>query len=294
MQRLFFAAVMLLCAGHSAAQQFATSLKSTEVIPGMLMLEGADGFAGGNMALLVGEQHVVLIDDGIEPIGPLLIEAAREYAGRDIDFVINTHVHGDHAGSNSTMADSGAVIVAHDNILKRLLADSSPAGGEGGLPVVTFSDAVTFHLNGLKAHVMHVATAHTDGDAVIHFPDANVIHTGDIFFNDLYPFIDMDNGGNVAGYAAAQQQLLAIADDDTIIIPGHGPLARKADLAAANAMLVDAEKRVKALLDKGMSAEEVLAAQPLALYDEQWSWGFIDTERMTNTLIRAHRESKSD
>ncbi|MDH3532315.1 MAG: MBL fold metallo-hydrolase, partial [Gammaproteobacteria bacterium] len=181
----------------------------------------------------------------------------------------------------------GSIVVAHDNIRKRLVEKPEDAGGPAGLPIVTFSDAVTFHLDGLETRLFHVAAAHTDGDGVIYFPDVNVIHTGDLHFNYLFPFIDLENGGSVDGYIAGQQRILAMANDDTTIIPGHGPLARKADLQAALDMLIDGKARVQKLVAAGMSQEEVRAANPLADYHEQWNWYFITTERMTDTLYRS-------
>ena len=139
------------------------------------------------MSLLVGDDYVAMIDDGIEPVAPLLLEHVTETAGRPINFMINTHIHGDHVGGNAHFAENGTVVFAHDNIRKRLLEDSKDAGGDGGLPVVTFAEGVTFHLNGLDAKVFHVPRAHTDGDAVIHFPDVNVIHAGDIMFHKRGP-----------------------------------------------------------------------------------------------------------
>jgi glyoxylase-like metal-dependent hydrolase (beta-lactamase superfamily II) len=286
MRKILLSMTLLVLMVPATAQNWATSLKSTDVVPGMFMLEGADGFGGGNMTMLVGEK-VFLIDDGIPPTGSLLMEFAEKEAGRSIDFVINTHVHGDHVGGNTALAEDGTLVIAHDNIRKRLLDDPAEAGGPSGLPTITFSDAMTFHINGHEAFVFHVATAHTDGDAVIHFRDVNVIHAGDIFFNYLFPFIDLDNGGSVAGFIAGQRHIIAMADDDTIIIPGHGPLAGKADLQIALDMLVDAEARVKKLVDAGMSLEEVLTENPLADYHEQWSWSFITTEVMTTTLYRS-------
>ena len=287
MQKTSLIIVILVWACASQAQEFATSVKSSEVVPGIYLIEGADGFAGGNITLLVGDDQVVLIDDGVEPIAPALIETVAEIAGRPVDFVINTHVHGDHVGSNAAYANAGAVVVAHDNIRKRLETDSSLAGGPDGLPHITFSDEVTFHAGGHTAKVFHIAAAHTDGDAAIQFPDVNVIHAADVHFNYLFPYIDLDNGGSVAGYVAGQRRIIALADDKTIIIPGHGPLASKADLQVAVDMLIDAEVRVKKLVDQGKTQDEVVAANPLALYHEEWNWGFITTERMTTTLYQS-------
>jgi cyclase len=279
--------VLIFWASASQAQEFATSVKSSEVVPGIYLIEGADGFAGGNITLLVGDDQVVLIDDGVEPIAATLIDSVAEVAGRTVDFVINTHVHGDHVGSNAAYAEAGAVVVAHDNIRIRLETDPTEAGGPGGLPQITFSDAVTFHAGGHTAKIFHIAAAHTDGDAAIQFPEVNVIHAADVHFNYLFPYIDLDSGGTVDGYIAGQRRLIALADDDTIIIPGHGPLASKADLQIAVDMLIDAEKRVKKLVDQGMTQEEVVAANPLEMYHDEWNWGFITTERMTTTLYRS-------
>ena len=276
-----------LPAGIALAQQPVSAIKATEVVPGMHMLEGADGFAGGNMTLLSGDEHVVLIDDGLESVAELLLEKASEIAGRDIDFVINTHVHGDHVGSNAHFADNGAVVVAHDNIRKRLLDNPEFAGGEGGLPVLTFSDAVTFHINGNEAYVFHLEHAHTDGDAAILFRNVNVLVAGDIQFHGLFPFIDLDNGGNVEGYIAAQRKMLTMIDDETRVVPGHGAITGKAGLQSDLDMLVDARARVKALVDAGQTEEQILAANPLSVYHDDYNWGFITTERMTQTLIRS-------
>lgn len=280
--------IAALCATTLAlAQELATSYKSTEVAPGIYMLEGADGFAGGNMTLLVGDDRIVLIDDGIGPIAQSLIDAAAKIAGRPVDFLINTHLHPDHVGGNAAFAETGAVLVAHDNVHKRLIDDPAKAGGPSGLPIMTFSDAVTFHINGHDAFVFHVAAAHTDGDAVIQFHDSNVIHAGDVHFNYLFPYIDIDNGGSVAGFLAAQRRVAALADADTIIIPGHGPLANKADLQAAIDMLADAEALVKTLVLAGKTEKEILAENPLSIYHDQWNWEFITTEKMTQTLYRS-------
>lgn len=269
------------------AQDLAESFDSTEVAPGIYMLVGSEGkFGGGNISLLVGDEHVVLIDDAMVPTAQPVLDAVKKLADRGPDFVINTHVHGDHVGGNALLQDDGAYVVAHDNIRKRLLAKSDDAGGDGGLPIITFSESVTFHVNGQEAYVFHVHHAHTDGDGVIHFRDQNVIHAGDIMFHKLFPYIDLDNGGSVDGFIEAQETLIALADDETVIIPGHGTLATKADLEADLAVLVDSKKRVKGLVDAGKSLEEVLAENPLADYHDQYSWSFITTEKITNTLYR--------
>lgn len=289
MNRSALCAVLLVGATIAHAQDVATEIATTEAAPGVYMLNGANGFSS-NMGLLVGDDHVVLIDDGMAPITADLVATVAELADRPIDFVVNTHVHGDHVGSNATLAENGAVIFAHKNIRKRLVEAPDPAGGTGGLPVVTFADGVNFHVNGQDAHVRHIAKAHTDGDAIVFLHGSNVILAGDLLFNYMFPFIDLDSGGSVRGFLAGQRRIIKMADEETVIIPGHGQLASRADLQAAVDMLVDAEARVEALVVDGKTEEEVLAANPLADYHDTWNWGFITTERMTQTLYRSLTE----
>ncbi len=270
----------------ASAQDVATEVSVTEAAPGVYMLGGANGFSSA-MTLIIGEERVVLIDDGMAPITADLVATVDELAGRPIDFVVNTHIHGDHVGSNASLAENGAVIFAHHNLRKRLVEKPDSAGGVGGLPVVTFADGVHFHLNGQEVHVFHVKDAHTDGDAAVHLMGSDVIVAGDLHFNYLFPFIDLDSGGTVKGFIAGMGKLLEMAGEDTVIIPGHGPIAGRADLQAAHDMLVDAEKRVAALVNEGKSVDEVVAANPLADYHDDWNWGFITTERMTRTIYRS-------
>ena len=283
------AAVVILAAPLASAQDWmATSFDHTEVSPGIYMLTGADGkMSGGGIGLLTGDEYVVLIDDSFTPLGPALREKIQEIAGRPADFIINTHAHGDHTGSNQFHAEHGAIIIGHDNLRSRMENDPNQNTGPGALPIITFSDDMTFHVNGHEAYVFHVATAHTDGDAAILFREANIIASGDLLFRGLFPFIDLDSGGDVAGYKAAMQKLIDMSDDETKFISGHGPVATRAGVQQDLAMLVDAESLVKALMDKGMSEEEIVTANPLAAYHDEYNWGFITTERMTRTLIRS-------
>jgi cyclase len=270
----------------ASAQDLATKVKATEAAPGIYMLEGVDGFSS-NIGLMVGDEHVLLVDNGMAPITASLIAEVKALSGRSVDFIVNTHGHQDHLGSNASLAENGAVVFAHDNLRTALLENADSAGGPGGIPVVTFSDQVSFHANGHRAFVFHVPAAHTDGDSVVYFPDQNVVDASDLFFNGLFPFIDIDSGGSVAGFKEGQQRILDMADVGTMIIPGHGPLGNKSDLQIALDMLIDAEARVKKLIDAGMTEEQILEENPLEIYHEEWNWGFITTERMTKTLYRS-------
>ncbi len=280
------------CAASVVAQGADISYKSTELAPGLYMMEGVGGFAGGNLGLWKGDDGVVLIDDGMVQYVDAVLGAIREHVEEPVDFVINTHVHGDHVGNNEGLSKAGATIFAHHNIRRRMIADGvmgpdgATAPSEHMLPEVTFAAEVVLHLNGHRAYLIHVPAAHTDGDAIVHFPDADVIHSGDVLFNGMFPYIDLNSGGTVDGYIAAQERILSLAGADTRIISGHGPLASKADVEAARDMLVDARDRVRKLVKAGAGEDEIVEQNPLADYDEDWTWGFITTERMTRTLVR--------
>jgi cyclase len=271
----------------AVAQEGNLSYKTIELAPGFYMLEGQGGFTGGNLALITGDDAVVLIDDGIEPVVALTLDAIESVIGEPVDFVINTHAHGDHTGANQALHDRGATVVGHENLRRQMQADGAH---RDALPELTFNDSVTFYLNGHGAQIMHVTSAHTSGDSIIYFPEANIIHTGDVGFNGLFPFIDLDGGGSVPGFIAGQKKVLALANNETQIIPGHGPLASKADIQAALDMLEDAQSRIKTLVDAGNSIDEVLAVNPLADYHEDWTWDFITSEIMTRTIYRSLTE----
>lgn len=274
---------LLLISAAVQAQDDEVKLEATEVAPGIYHILGA----GGNFTLQTGDEYNILYDNGMPPYSDAVVDKVNELVGRSIDFVVNTHVHGDHTGANAAFAGSGSYVVAHENLRKRLAEKPEDAGGPGGIPVVTFSDALTFHVNGVEAHVFHSAAAHTDGDAIIEFRGLNVIYAGDTWFNGVFPYIDLGQGGTVAGFIAAQEKIIDLADENTVILPGHGPSGSRADLQAAVDMLVDARARVKNLVDQGLSQDEVLAANPLADYHDTWNWRFITTERMTTTLYRS-------
>lgn len=291
--RAWIVSLFVVAAAPAAfGQQDKISFQSTQLAPGIVMLEGQGGFTGGNLLLWSGEDGTVLIDDSMPHLFKKMLGAIRKHTKDDIEFVINTHAHGDHIGNNAGLGKDGATIIAHENIRRRLLAEgvTGPDGqvpaSKYDLPSVTFSDEVTLYLNGQTAHVMHVHEAHTDGDAIIHFPDLDLIHTGDAMFNGLFPYIDLESGGSVDGYIAAQERILGLAGKDTKIVPGHGPLATKADLEAARDMLVDARDRVRQLRRAGKSEDEIVALNPLADYHDKWNWGFITTEKMTRTLAK--------
>ena len=277
-------ALLILVAISTGAQQDpdAVRIEAVPVADGIFMLTGA----GGNIGLSVGDDAAFVIDDQFAPLTKKILAAIAEKTDRQVRFVINTHWHGDHTGGNENMGQAGAIIVAHENVRKRMSTEQFieafdtrvPPSPAAALPVVTFADSITFHWNGDDIRVFHVGPAHTDGDSVIHFQKANVIHAGDTFFNGLYPFIDSSSGGSIDGMIAAAELVLAIADEKTKIIPGHGPLCQKAQLQASYDMLVVARDRIRKLMDEGNTRDEVIAAKPTADLDEEWGGGFLQPD----------------
>jgi cyclase len=250
-----------------------------KIAEGLYMLKGP----GGNIGVSVGEDAAFLVDDQYAPVTPKVKAAVAALTDKPVKFVLNTHWHGDHTGGNENLGAGGTLIVAHDNVRKRMsteqfvafFGEKVPPAPRGALPVVTFNDTVTFHLNGEEIHAFHVAPAHTDGDAVVHFRKANVLHTGDAFFNGMYPFIDIDSGGSVAGMIAAADTLLALVKGDVKIIPGHGPLASRADYEAFRDMLAAVRDAVAPMVTGGKTREQVVAAKPTAAFDAKWGGGFF-------------------
>ena len=260
----------------------ALEFRTTDLGHGLYMLQGF----GGNIGVSIGDDGVFVIDDDIAPLTPKVIAAIGSLTDRPVDFLINTHWHSDHTGANQALAASGAVIVAHDNVRVRMAEDAPKQSPDDALPVITFSDHVTFHFNGLEIFASHPENAHTDGDAVIQFVGLDIVHAGDVMFNGLFPYIDLDSGGSIDGYITALEALEQMVGPDTVIISGHGPIANKADVNAKLAMLKDGKDIISKLIDDGLTLEQVKAAEPLAKYDADWSWSFITTERMTETFYR--------
>ena len=271
---------------QAAEKENKLDIAITEVDSGFYMLSGVNGFVGGNIGLLVGEDGVILIDDGLSPHINLIEKAIKKVTDKPIDFLINTHVHQDHIGNNEAFGKHGAHIVAHENIRQRLLQAKKKVAKDA-MPIITFSESINFHLNGHDTHVFHVENAHTDGDAVIHFKTANIIHTGDTFFNGQFPFIDFSKAGSLEGLIAAQKKVLNLSNDKTKIIPGHGPLATKQDLMASIKMLEDSKKLISDLIVQNKTEDEVAKLNPLADYHNKWSWYFITTEKMTRQIYKA-------
>ena len=266
-------------------------IKTTEVAEDIYMLEGA----GGNLGLSVGADGAFLIDDQYAPLSEKISAAIANITDGDVRFLVNTHWHGDHTGGNENFGNAGAIIVAHDNVRTRMSTgqfreifdQNIPASPATALPIVTFTDRTTFHWNGQRIIVKHVENAHTDGDSVVWFADADVFHLGDVFFNGFYPFVDVSSNGSLEGYISAVEGVLLRATEDTVIIPGHGPLANTNDLRIYLEVLRTARERIQSAIDGGMSEDEGGAAELMADYDEQWGGGVINPE----TFVRLSYKS---
>jgi cyclase len=254
-------------------------VKSEKVGEGLYVLTGA----GGNIGLSVGKSGSLVIDDQYAQLSEKILAAIKTLSPEPVRFVVNTHWHGDHTGGNENMGKAGAVLVAHENVRRRMSSEQFlalfkqkvEASPEAALPVVTFAEGVTFFWNGDEVRVFHVPPAHTDGDSVIQFVKADVVHMGDTFFNGNYPFIDTSSGGRVDGILAAADRVLSAATDKTRIIPGHGPVASKADLQAYRDTVKAVRDAVAKLKAEGKNRDAVVAAKPSAAYDAKWGQGFI-------------------
>ncbi len=263
--------------GQAKSQTETVTITPLKITRQLYMLSGK----GGNIGLFIGEDGTFMIDDQFAPLTEQILAVIKAAGGSFPRFLINTHYHPDHTGGNENLGEEDTLIFAQDNVrkylhdgyfIKAFNAKQPPLEPEG-LPVITFSKDISFHLNGEDIHAVFAPHAHTDGDCFIVFPKANVIHTGDIFFNGFYPFIDVDHGGTLQGMIAATDTILKLSDEKTTIIPGHGPLGNKAALTTYRNMLATALERLKKLKTAGKSTDDAVATRPLADFEKKWGNG---------------------
>jgi cyclase len=289
------AAIFVLILAHVAVTARAQQpppekLETQKLSEGLYLITGA----GGNVALSVGNTGVLLVDDKIAPMTPELKKAVAAVTPKPVRFVFNTHWHGDHTGANAVLGAEGAVIVAHENVRKRLSTEQFvammnkkvPPSPEPALPVITFADSIALHVNGDDLEIAHVEPAHTDGDAIVYFKKANVVHMGDTFFSGGYPFIDASSGGSVEGIVKAADRALAIAQPSTKIIPGHGPVVDREKLKTYREMVVTIRDRIKKLAAAGKTLDQVQAAKPTAEFDAAWGGAFIKPAQLVETIYK--------
>jgi cyclase len=287
--RTTYLAILLISAGAVMGQQDFSNVevKAARVAGNVYVITGA----GGNIGVSVGEDGIVLVDDQYAPLAPKIEAALKTITDKPVRFIINTHYHGDHTGGNEHFGKS-APIVAHENVRKRLKEGMSspnrkvPPAPKGALPILTFNDTVTIHINGEDVRAVHFPHAHTDGDSVIWFTQSNVVHMGDNFFNGTFPFIDLDGGGSVRGMIAVVEKVASMIPVDTRVIAGHGPLGDRESLRAYAAMLRETSEVIRAGIEEGKSAAQLKEEGALARWDQQWGQGFIKTDRFIDTLYR--------
>lgn len=256
-----------------------------QVTDHIYMLQGA----GGNIGISTGKEGVFMIDDQFAPLSDKIMAAIKTVSDQPVKFLVNTHFHGDHSGGNANFEAAGAIIVAHDNVRKRLATDEKTASA--GLPVITFSEDATFYQNGDDVFLTHVHNAHTDGDALVYFAQSNVLHTGDTFFNGRFPFIDINRGGSILGDLEAAKKGLMLINEETKIIPGHGDLATRADYQNYHDMLEGVYKRVMiALLEEQKTLEEVTAMEAITspyFTDKETAQDFISGPKFRSTVYKS-------
>ena len=281
-------AIALLAAPLSAQRNFDdVEITAEEVAPGFAVLFGA----GGNIGVSYGEDGTVLIDDQFAPLTAKIEGAIAARGAQPVDYVINTHWHGDHTGGNENLGEKGALIFAHHNVRTRLSDGREgdnpiPPAAKAALPVVTYGQGVSMHLNGYRTDVMFVGGSHTDGDSVVMWHGANVVHTGDLYFNiPGFSFIDTASGGNVIDAMNSLDVVIRMIDDQTVVIPGHGPVSNKAELVAYRTMIGQEVDRVRALRDDGMSYEQAVKSRPLSEFDR--GEGFIDADGFAGAIYRS-------
>lgn len=288
--RWIWIAVLVLAVGPLPTHaQDDVSIDITHVRDSVYMLTGA----GGNIGLSIGDDGVFMVDDQFAPLTDRIKAAIATRTDKPIRFLINTHWHFDHTGGNENLGEDGVVIAAHHNVRKRLASGGRieffgrdvPASPDVALPVITYGKGVVFHQNGETIKVRHLPPAHTDGDSVVWFKSANVLHTGDLVFNGLYPFIDVSSGGSVDGVIAAVDRLVARADADTRVIPGHGPLTDRDGLIAYVEMLRSIRNRIHTLMQSGATQAQIVAAKPTRAFDAAWGGGFIEPDAFTRLVL---------
>ena len=269
--------VTLLACGNAVAQQErdwdAVALTIHPVAGGVYYLEGA----GGNIGLSVGEDGIVMIDDQFAPLTERILATIADLDDGEIRFLINTHVHPDHTGGNENLGKMGIAILANDRVRVRMVEEMNP---DDALPILTYSDTTTVHLNGEEVHVFTVPPAHTDGDSFIHFRGADVLHLGDVFRTNNFPYIDISRGGTLRGTLEALAIAIGMSGPDTLIIPGHGSLSSREGVVEFRDMTLVIAERVERLVREGASLEDVLAAGITSEYEAKWG----DPERFLRGL----------
>ena len=272
-----------------SAQDFdSVEIKTIKITENIYMLQGR----GGNIGVIVGKDGVLMIDDQFAPLSDKIKSAISKISDKQIIFLINTHWHRDHTGGNEIFANSGAIIVAHENVRKtmstqqfiKMFKRTVPPSPKAALPIVTFSKDINFYINEEEIKVLHIQNAHTDGDGVIYFKNSNVLHMGDIYFAERYPFIDLSSGGSITGVIRGVEFVLSFIDENTKIIPGHGNLSNKEELSEYLDMLKSAKLETEDLIKKGKSFQEIVDSDVLKEFDPRYGQGFLKRDKFLSIV----------
>ena len=277
-------------------------IKVTRVSGNIYMLEGS----GGNIAASVGDDGIVIVDDQYAPLADKIAAALKNIGVTDkpVRFVINTHYHGDHTGGNAPFANQGATVIAQDNVRKRLETGGKAGNGgsismdvkpaeKGALPIITFDHDVTVHLNGEDIRALHFPAGHTDGDSIIFFPKANVVHMGDDYVRYGFPFIDVSSGGSVQGMIEACEKVIPMLPPDVKVIPGHGQLSNLDEVREYIQMLKGTTAAVEAALKKGSTLDQMKKDKVLAAWDKKYASKFVTQDVFIETLYNSLTNQKN-
>lgn len=279
------------------SQNEEVKIEPIKVKDNIYMLKGR----GGNIGVSFGADGVLVIDDQFENMVPKIKEAIKGLTDQEIKFIVNTHYHGDHVGGNKIFGQEGKVIVAHKNVYNRLKTEqtskffnrTSPAAPKDALPDITFDHFVTFHFNDDDIQVMHFNNAHTDGDAVVYFEKANVLHAGDVFVTYGFPYIDADAGGSLNGFINVLDKLLLLINDETVVIPGHGELSNKKDVEDFRNKLIQIHEKITKEVNLGKDLNAVIESKPLELFEEDWGKGFIKAKDFITLVFPEFEKQKA-
>ena len=277
-----FTLSILFSSSTLISQNSEVTINTTKLSDNVYMLVGS----GGNIGISAGDDGVFIIDDQFARLTPKILEAIKAISDKPLQFLVNTHYHGDHTGGNENMTKQGVKIIAHENVRKRLLDGEST---KDALPIITFNDRINVHMNGEDVNVYHVEHAHTDGDAILYFTKSNVLHTGDTYFQKRFPYIDVKSGGGINGYINAVKKGLSLINDTTKIIPGHGDVSNKTEYQSFLLMLETLRTNVQAEIDKGKSEDEVASDGAITkVYDFlEYGSGFINSEKIKRAIYQS-------
>ncbi|MFK8058495.1 MAG: MBL fold metallo-hydrolase [Polaribacter sp.] len=288
MKPIKFFSILLFVINYTYSQKKEVKIKTTKLSEQVFMLEGR----GGNIGLFIGKDAIFMIDDQFAPLTPKILAAIKEITPKPVNYLVNTHWHGDHTGGNANMQKEGALIVAHNNVRKRMSLDqvirgrTKKAAPKEALPIITFADDLMMHINNDDIFISHIHSAHTDGDALVFFTNNNILHTGDAYFQGAFPYIDLASGGSINGYIEGINKMILLANYTTKILPGHGKVSNKKELIAYKKMLLALKTSVQIEIDKGKTLEEVKNNKEITKdYAHYSSW--ITEEKIRETIYKS-------